>query len=73
MANRILQVACGDDFSLALSEDGNVFSTGFGKYGIHGMGTNSEETANRFSFEQIGSKLNGFFKQKIICYISAGE
>ena len=35
-ASGIIQIECGENYSLALSQGGNVYSTGFGAYGIHG-------------------------------------
>ena len=35
-ASGIIQLECGDDFTLALSQSGNVYSTGSGAFGIHG-------------------------------------
>ena len=35
-ASGIIQIECGDDYSLALSQGGNVYSTGSGAHGIHG-------------------------------------
>jgi alpha-tubulin suppressor-like RCC1 family protein len=34
----ITMIAAGEDFSLAMSRSGNLYSTGSGKYGIHGLG-----------------------------------
>lgn len=70
-ATAVIQICCGDDFSLALSAGGNVYSTGNGSYGIHGCGT--DELANRYQFAPIGSDNGGFFKQRQIKYVSVGE
>ena len=71
-ATGIIQLACGDQYSLALSAGGNVYSTGNGRFGIHGYGT--DELTNRYQFAPIGTDDGvGFFKQRQIRYISAGE
>jgi len=51
-ASGITALACGEDFSLALSRSGNVYSTGLGDYGIHGigMGETEAELADRWAF-----------------------
>jgi alpha-tubulin suppressor-like RCC1 family protein len=57
-------VACGEDFSLALSRSGNVYSTGAGNFGIHGCGDsveNGEDLKDRWAFSQIGAGDSGFF------------
>ena len=73
-ASGLIQVACGEDFSLALSAGGNVYSSGNGKFGVHGCG--SDDLGNRYAFVPIGGTQgvdDGFFKQKQIKYITAGE
>jgi len=37
-ASGIVQISAGSNFTLALSQNGNLYSTGSGKYGIHGLG-----------------------------------
>ena len=73
-ASGIIQLACGDDFSLAVSASGDVFSCGNGQFGIHGCGT--DELENRYQFTPIGTDDGsgaGFFKARQIRYVSAGE
>lgn len=50
IASPIIQIACGDDFSLLLSQSGNVYSTGCGRLGIHGQGDHQEELGDRSTF-----------------------
>ena len=72
-ASGIIQIECGEDYSLALSQGGNVYSTGEGKSGIHGCGANPDDLANRYKFAPVGQSSQGFFKQHNIKYLSAGE
>ena len=61
-ASGIIQIVCGDDYSLALSQGGNVYSTGSGAFGIHGQGANADELNDRYKFSPIGQSIAGFFK-----------
>ena len=70
-ASGIIQVACGDNFTIALSASGNIYSTGHGGYGIHGAG--ADELASRYQFAPVGHGGEGYFKARQIKYISAGE
>lgn len=45
--SKIIQIACGDDFSLILNEDGEVFSFGHPMYGQLGHGAVKMEIHNR--------------------------
>ena len=75
-ASGITQVCCGNDFSVALSASGNVYTTGCGANGIHGMG--QDDLASRYRFAPVGASISapddgGFFKTRQIRYVSAGE
>lgn len=61
-ASGIIQISCGDNFSVALSASGNIYSTGHGGYGIHGAG--SDDLSSRFQFSPVGTGSEGFFKQR---------
>jgi len=66
-------VACGEDFSLALSRSGNVYSTGAGDFGIHGCGDALDELKDRWAFNHIGAGDSGFFANIEIKQLQVGE
>lgn len=65
------QVACGEDFTLLLTNNGNVLSTGNGSMGIHCL----DSVKLRTEFAAIGSEnlKGGFFEDGGIIQIAAGE
>jgi alpha-tubulin suppressor-like RCC1 family protein len=54
-----VQVQCGDNFTLALTAEGQVLSTGQGRHGVHG-----EVREDRSLFLQVGAATSPAFKTK---------
>ncbi|XP_068143352.1 probable E3 ubiquitin-protein ligase HERC4 [Drosophila tropicalis] len=50
-------VACGDEFSVFLTNDGGVFTCGAGTYGQLGHGSNTNEMLPRMVMELMGSTI----------------
>ncbi|KAI8120902.1 putative E3 ubiquitin-protein ligase HERC4 [Lucilia cuprina] len=50
-------IACGDEFSVFLTNDGGVFTCGSGRYGQLGHGGNSNEVLPRMVVELMGSTV----------------
>ena len=73
----VTMVACGEDFSLAMSRSGNCYSTGAGVFGIHGLGTgdstDSEELKDRWEFLSVGQSAAGFFASGEVRQLVVGE
>lgn len=51
-------IACGDDFSVFLTQDGGVFTCGAGMFGQLGHGGSSNEILPRMVIELMGSTVN---------------
>jgi alpha-tubulin suppressor-like RCC1 family protein len=62
---KIVQVVAGLHFTLALTAEHDLVSTG--KSGVHGS------DGNQTSFKSIGPNEQPFFKHKRVQYIAAGE
>jgi len=62
----IVQIACGEAFSVALSSDGHIYTTGSSEYGQLGNGETGEYfvTANKLAF----SNCNVFTKRNTFCH-----
>jgi alpha-tubulin suppressor-like RCC1 family protein len=62
----IVQVACGEDFSVAVSMDGYLYSTGSSEYGQLGNGATGEYfvAANKLAF----ANATTFTKRTTFCY-----
>jgi len=52
-------VACGDEFSVFLTNEGGVFTCGAGAYGQLGHGFSSNEMLPRMVMELMGSTIEG--------------
>lgn len=50
-------IACGDDFSVFLTQDGGVFTCGLGTFGQLGHGSHNNEIIPRMVMELMGSTV----------------
>jgi len=66
LKNKIEEICCGDNFTLALDSEGNVWSVGENKRGQLGIGTNA---FNVTQFQRVKKLGDG----SPVRYISAGE
>ena len=70
----IRQVACGGNFTLALSEEGEVFAWGKGSSGALGTGSYQDEVApKKIMLDQIRSEAGLHLVEEKARYIAAGE
>jgi alpha-tubulin suppressor-like RCC1 family protein len=62
----IVQIACGEAFSVALSDEGHIYTTGSAEYGCLGNGATGEHfiTANKLAF----ANSHAFTKRTTFCY-----
>ena len=60
---KIVSISCGNNYNLAIDSDGNLFSWGFGKYGVLGLG----DERDRFEPTNVTENIN----EKIV-YVDAG-
>ena len=52
---KIIDIACGNDYTMALSEDNHIYIWGYGKTGILGLG---ESTKNQNQAHMIKSMVD---------------
>jgi alpha-tubulin suppressor-like RCC1 family protein len=67
LSDRVIQVACGQQHSLFLTESGAVFATGHGAYGILGTGETSDELLPVQLTALDATLINGEKIVKIAC------
>ena len=67
LEDRVIQVACGQQHSLFLTESGAVFATGHGAYGILGTGDTSDELLPVELTALDATLINGEKIVKIAC------